>query len=266
MAPIDYRTQTALITGASSGIGAECARQLAQRGADLVLVARREGKLNELAEQLRSQFGVAVTVIPADLGTPDVSTRLAKEIADRGLHVTTLINNAGFGTYGPFAAEDPDRIAAEVSLNVAAVVAITRTFLPQLLAAGTGALVNVASTAGYQPVPGMAVYGATKAFVLSFTQALWQETKGSGLRVTTLSPGSTETEFFDVVGTKAAKVGNFQTSEHVVRTLLSTLDRSDPPPHVILGSGNKLNVFASRFLPRRSLLSMTAKLMQGNKT
>ncbi len=264
MAPVDYTRQTALITGASAGIGAEFARQLAARGADLVLVARREDKLAELAGHLRAAHHVEVTVVPADLGEPAAGSRLAAELDRRGIVVTTLVNNAGFGTYGPFADEDPDRVAAEIRLNVEAVVTVTRAFLPQLLAAGTGALVNVASTAAYQPVPGMAVYAATKAFVRSFTEALWQETKGSGLRVTTLSPGATETEFFDVVGSRDASVGRFQTPARVVRTALSAVDRTNPPPDVVLGHANRLTAFATRFAPRGALLAMTERVMAGS--
>nr|CAD61037.1 putative short chain dehydrogenase [Paenarthrobacter ilicis] len=176
-----YAGTTALITGASSGLGAEFAGQFAARGSNLVLVARRGDRLEELAQELRSRHGVTVTVLPKDLGLAGVGRELFDELAGRGISVDTLINNAGFGTHGPLIEEDPETIASEISLNVAALVDITRAFLPELLASGKGALVNVASTAAFQPIPGMAVYGATKAFVLSFTEAVAHETKKSGL-------------------------------------------------------------------------------------
>lgn len=254
--PLDHSATTALVTGASSGLGAEFARQLAARGADLVLVARRVDRLDELAADLRERHGVTVTVVARDLARPGAGAALAADLADRGLAVQTLVNNAGFATRNRFEDEDADRIGQEVALNVAALVEITRAFYPQLLAAGRGALVNVASTGAYQPVPLMAVYGATKAFVLSFTEALWYEAAGSGLRVLALSPGATSTEFFDVAG-ENARVGSLQTPAQVVGLALATLDRRNPPPSVISGTANRLTAASTRVLSRRGVTRLT---------
>ncbi len=203
-----YRGKTALVTGASAGIGAEFARALAARGSDVILVARSQERLRALADELARDFGVRAEVIAADLTRADAARDLYAEAEVRGLTVDLLINNAGFGTHGPFETLAPARDHAEVMLNVAAVVDLTHLFLPAMLKRGDGAVINVASTASFQPVPYMAVYGATKAFVLSFSEALWAECRGRGVRVLALCPGTTATEFFDVVGTQDAGRGD----------------------------------------------------------
>jgi short-subunit dehydrogenase len=261
MPPIDYSHRTALITGASSGLGAEFARQLAARGADLVLVARRADRLEALADELREAHGVAVTPIALDLSTPGAAAELTGRLEGLGIDVHTLVNNAGFGMYGPFAAADGARITEQVQLNVAALVDLSRALFPTLTAHGDGALINIASTAAYQPIPSMAVYGATKAFVLSFTEALWKEAQPSGLRVLALSPGATRTEFFDVVGTEQARSGSYKTAEEVVALALSTLDRRNPPPSVVSGRGNRFNIVAMRLVSRRMLVNIVARVM-----
>jgi short-subunit dehydrogenase len=257
--PIDYRGRTALITGASSGLGEEFARQLSSRGADLVLVARRLGRLDALAAELRTAHGITVTTLDRDLSAPGAASALAAELTSRGLDIHTLVNNAGFATRNRFENEDPARIAQEIDLNVGALVDLTRAFYPNLLTHADGALVNIASTGAYQPVPLMAVYGATKAFVLSFTEALWFEAKGTGLKVLALSPGATKTEFFVVAG-EEAKVGNFQTPTQVVGLALSTLDRRNPPPSVVSGVGNRLTAGATKLLSRRGLVNLTGSI------
>jgi hypothetical protein len=252
MTPVDYRNQTTLITGASSGLGAEFARRLAGRGSDLILVARRRDRLEALAAELTAAHGIRATVIALDLTAPAAGERLAAEVDRRGLTVTSLINNAGFGTWGPLHEADPERLRQEITLNCTTLVDVSRAFVGRLRAAGTGVLVNVASTAAYQAIPNMAVYGATKAFVLSFTEALWQESRGTGLRVLCLSPGATRTEFFDVVGTEDASAGTpMQTAEQVITTALSTLDRRTPPPSVVSGRRNKAMTLAGRLITRR---------------
>jgi hypothetical protein len=259
--PIDYRDQTTLLTGASAGIGTEFARRLAARGSHLVLAARRLDRLEKLAVELRSAHGVDVTTIAADLAQPGAAQALADEVHARGLAVTSLINCAGFATFGPFHTEDPKRLAAELAVDVTAVVELTRAFLPELRTAGRGVLVNVASMAAYQATPNMAVYGATKAFVLSFTEALWQESLGTGLRVLALSPGATETEFFEVVGTSDAAGGaRLDTPARVVDTALRTLDRRNPPPSVPVGARNRLALAAGRLVTRRRMIQMLAAM------
>jgi short-subunit dehydrogenase len=253
---MDYEKQTVLVTGASAGIGAEFARQLARRGAGLVLVARRKDRLEELASKLRAAHGVQVHVIAADLGEQGVGTRLAEEVGHIGVTVTSVVNNAGFATYGPFHEEDPERLQQEIAVDVTAVVDISRAFIGQLRDRGDGFLVNVASMAAYTATPLMSVYGATKAFVLSFTEALWVESRGTGLRVMVLSPGATRTEFFDVVGSeKAAGGSRMRTAEEVVTTALKALDRKTTPAGVIVGGGNRVTAFVTRHLMSRTFVA-----------
>lgn len=253
---IDYRGTTALITGASSGLGEQFARQLAARGADLVLVARRRERLQTLAEELRTGHGVSVDVIATDLAAPGAVPALVQTLTEREHVIGTLINNAGFATRARFENDDADRVHEQVQLNVATLVDLTRALYPALLASGRGALVSIASTAAYQPTPAMAVYGATKAFVLSFTEALWYEARGSGLRVLAVSPGATRTEFFDVAG-ENARVGAFREPSDVVAHALSTLDRRNPPPSIIDGAANRITAVLPRLLTRRAGVSLT---------
>ena len=248
--PFDASGTTVLITGASAGLGAEFARRFAGRGADLVLVARRADRLEQLAAELRAAHHVTVTVLPFDLAAPGAGARLRSELAARDIRVDSLINNAGFGTHGDFASADLERLTAEIQLNVTTLVELSHTFLPDLLR-GRGALVNVASTAAFQPTPGMAVYGATKAFVLNFTEALWAEARGTGLTVLAVCPGPTRTEFFDVVGSEDAAVGRMQTADQVVATALRALDRRSTPPSVVSGLMNWVSSVSTRFATRR---------------
>lgn len=248
---IDHRGTTALVTGASSGLGAEFARQLAARGADLVLIARREDRLEELAVRLRAEHGIQVTVLAVDLAHARPGAALATDLAAHGIVVDTLVANAGFGTFGPFEDEDPDRVADEIALNVSGLVDLVRTFYPGMKERGRGALVTVASTAAYQPVPRMAVYGATKAFVLSFTEALWYEARRSSLRVLAVSPGATATEFFDVAGNGEQYGLRRVPVEDVVRQTLRMLDRRRGPGSFVAGTGNAVTAFLARVVPRR---------------
>ena len=261
MPAVDHSIQTTLITGASSGIGAEFARQLAARGSDLVLVARRQDRLDALAAELSAAHGVRAESIAFDLARDDAGAALAAEVAAHGLTVTSLVNGAGFGTWGRFDREDPARLRQELAVDVTSLVDLTRAFIGPLQAAGTGVLINVASTAAYGPIPGMAVYGAAKAFVLSFTEALWHESRGTGLRVLALSPGATRTEFFAVVGTEDAASGtSMQTPQEVVATALRTLDRRSPPPSVVSGRANRLMTSAGRLVPRRQAVMLMGRM------
>ncbi|MFY9826708.1 MAG: SDR family oxidoreductase [Thermoanaerobaculia bacterium] len=187
--------QTALVTGASGGIGLELARQFAAGGYGLVLVARSGGKLEELAGELRNRYGVAARAMAADLSRPESPAELARELEQAGVAVDVLVNNAGFGTYGPFAENDLHAVLEELQLNVVALTHLTRQLLPGMLARRRGGVLNVASTAAFQPGPLMAVYYATKAYVLSFSEALAEELRGLGLTVSALCPGPTVTGF-----------------------------------------------------------------------
>jgi short-subunit dehydrogenase len=244
---------TALVTGASSGIGSAFAGALAARGLDVVLVARSGARLEELAGRLAAAHGVRAEVVVADLGRPDAVEQVRAEVERRGLTIDVLVNNAGFATRGPFEALDPARDHEEVAVNVSAVVDLAHAFLPGMVARGRGTMVNVASTGAFQPVPWMAVYGASKAFVLSFSEALAEEYRGRGVRVLALCPGATETGFFDVVGRDTA-VGDLRTPEQVVATALRALERGRPV--AVDGFRNTLVAQVPRLLPR----ALTARI------
>jgi short-subunit dehydrogenase len=238
-----------LITGASAGLGAEFARQCAARGESLALVARRRDRLEALAKEI----GVDVHIFAADLAPPGAAFSLIAEIEAEGLGVDTLINNAGFGLAGKFADKPIARQSEMIDLNVRALVELCHLVLPAMRERGKGAICNVASTAAFQPGPNMAVYYATKAFVLSFTEALHHELKGSGIKVSALCPGPTTTEFGSVAGTNISSAldritGN---AENVVRTGLAGLDRNKAV--VIPGIPNKATAQISRFLPRAAM-------------
>ena len=234
----------ALVTGASSGIGTDFARQLAARGHAVTIVARRAERLEALADELREEHGTEVTVLATDLET-EAGRAPVLEVLHSGA-AWLLVNNAGFGSRGRFVDLDPEREKAEVQLNVVALHAFTAAVLPHNVAAGEGAVVNVASTAAYQAIPYMATYAATKAFVLHFTEALAQELRGTGVRALAVCPGPTRTEFETVAGVESLFDKSMpMTSASVVRSALRSLDRghaiSVPGPHnLILAQGNRL--------------------------
>jgi hypothetical protein len=191
---------TALVTGASAGIGAEIARELARRGHGVTLVARRRERLEELARELSDAHGVRAEVLPCDLTDAAARAELPGRVEALGLEVDVLVNNAGFGTSGCFHESDVEREIQQVRILVEAVVDLTGRFSPAMVARRSGAILNVASTAGYAALPRMAGYGAAKAWARSFTQAIHQELKRKGVTATALCPGPVETEFFDVAG------------------------------------------------------------------
>ncbi|WP_433531680.1 SDR family NAD(P)-dependent oxidoreductase [Micromonospora sp. CA-263727] len=264
---IDYHAQTVLLTGASSGIGAVFATALAARGSDLVLVARRAERLTQAADELHRTYGVRVEAIPLDLARPAAAAELREAVADRGVAVTALINNAGFGTFARFAEADTGRLAAEIAVDVAAPVQLTAAFMPQMLSAGNGFIINVASVSAYFPSPRMAVYSAAKAFVLSFTESLWTELRGTGLTVFAVCPGATTTDFTTEMGTGASVLtsGRTRTPEDVVATAMAHLERRDPGPSVIDGRSNQLGVIMSRFLSRRSSAVMMERVFDPDR-
>lgn len=250
----------ALVTGASGGIGESFARLLAARGMDLVLVARSEGKLRALATELSTAYGIRAEVLATDLSLPDAPRQLHAACEARGLPVDVLINNAGFASYGPFDAAPFEREHEQVMLNVTALMDLTRLFLPAMLARGTGGVINVASIAGYQPLPYMAVYGATKAFVLSFTEALWAETRERGVRVLALCPGPVETGFFEAVGTRDVAVGPMATPEQVAADGLRALEQGRAS--VVPGWRNRFQAALPRFVPRGFIVQTAARMLK----
>lgn len=258
-----YADQWVVITGASSGLGEQFARQLAAQGAHLVLVARRLERLDSLATELRQHHpGISVEVIALDVSTDDAAHQLRSQLTERGIEVTALINNAGFGTAAQLHKAPADRLQQEIDVNVGAVVAFSRAFIDDLRAAPHGFLLNVASLAGFQPNPNQAVYGASKAFVVSFTEALWWESRTVPLRVLALCPGPTKTEFFEIAGGKSAGGGvPMMTADDVVRQGLEYLASRSPGPTLITGGINRAITVAPRVLSRRLLATVSGRAM-----
>ncbi|HUS25361.1 MAG TPA: SDR family oxidoreductase [Candidatus Binatia bacterium] len=254
----------ALITGASSGIGEEFARQLADRGSDLVLVARSEDKLRALAKQLAELHSRRVETVTLDLCTPGAAGKLREALQALKLTPDLLVNNAGFGTAGAFWKQDAAREQQEIALNVGALVDITRAFLPSMVEARHGGVLNVASLAGFQPLPYMAVYAATKAFVLSFSQSLRAELRGTGVGVVCLCPGPVDTPFFEATGVpgmrKTVPRGTMVTAEAVVSAALRRLDAGGGV--VLPGAAAKLMAAGSRLVPHALLAATTARFMR----
>lgn len=233
-----YQGKTALITGASSGIGEAFARALAARGMSVVLVARSADRLQELAAELAQQHHIRAEALAADLSDPAAVAGVVEAIQQRGLVVDLLINNAGFGLHGSFETLSAERERDEIQLNIGAIVALTHAVVPDMLARSSGAIINVASTLAFQPVPFMAVYGATKAFVLSFTHALTEEYRGRGICLLALCPGVTATPFYDVAGGKGVfERMRMRSAQQVVATGLRALERGRTV--VIDGSSNR---------------------------
>ena len=252
-----YEETTALITGASSGVGEEFARALASRGADVVLVARRHDVLDRLANDIRTATGRRVHVMATDLSEPGAGTRLATELNELGIRVDTVINNAGVGKTEPFSAASATDIEQQLRLNINAVVDISHALLPGLLDHGRGTLLNVASLTGYAPTPGMAVYAASKAFVLRFTEALAYELRDSSVTVMALAPGPTRTNFYSASGTSEGGV-RFQTPAQVVATALTALEQKRPPVSIVSGWRNRWSSRLLTILPRRTVMKMMA--------
>ncbi|MGP0585654.1 SDR family NAD(P)-dependent oxidoreductase [Paenibacillus timonensis] len=247
----EYSNKWALVTGASSGIGKVYAQQLAARGSHVVLVARSQDKLEAIAGDIKRQYGVQAVVLACDLSQADAPRQLADQIAELGLTVDILINNAGFGTHGRFEELDPGREQEEIMLNSASLVDLTHRLLPHMLQRGDGVIVNVASMAAFMPCAYSAVYGATKAFVISFSEALWAEMRGRGVRVLALCPGATDTGFFDAVGSGAdmAAGNKLSTPEKVVQAGFRGIDQGRS--FIIEGRSNSFMAQMIRFVSRR---------------
>ncbi len=252
-----------IVTGASSGLGAAFARLLAARGSELVLVARRRERLEALAAELEAAHGIRCTVVPLDLSLPGAGTALRKQLGDRLPDL--VVDNAGFGVQGAVAGTDAGRLSQEVAVDVAAVVDICRAFVAPMIERGSGTILNVASTAAYQPVPGMAVYAASKAFVKLFTEALWYEARPHGVRVCAVAPGAIDSEFFEG-GERIPAPTGYWAPERVAAAALRMLDRRSVPPEFIIGVRNRLAAFSTRFVPRRLTLFFSARLSGLNRS
>jgi uncharacterized protein len=253
-----WQGKWALVTGASAGIGEAIAVELAEAGVNLILTARRRERLDALAERLRLAHSIQTQVIVADLAQPEAPQQIFDATEGTGVPVELLVNNAGFGKYGEFLHSDLERDTTMVQVNCAAVVHLTGLFLPRMTVRRRGSIMIVSSLAAYQPVPYMAVYAATKAFDLLFAEALAEEVKPSGVRVSALCPGPTESEFGQVAGSRPGENRKFQTAEEVARRGLEGLALGNS--WVIPYLGGKLLVFAQRFVPR-GLVSSAAERM-----
>ena len=254
-----FRASRALVTGASSGIGQAFARALAKRGCDLVLVARRQDRLDTLAVELEAAYGIKCTPLAFDLFVEAAGSQLRQRVVG---DIDLVINNAGFATQGSFLDGEASTYAQVLAVDVAAVVDICHAFLPEMVQRGHGAIMNISSTTAYQPVPSLAVYAAAKSFVLSFSQSLWYEAKQHGVRVFSFAPGPTSTEFFDVIGETATVVGRLQTPDQVAAAGLRALDRRRTPPSTVSGTGNAVSAALARLVPRRILMPALARSLR----
>jgi hypothetical protein len=255
--------KTALVTGASAGLGAEFSRLFAADGHDVVLVARRRENLEALAGELEKKHGVRATVLPEDLTDAGAPERIVKTLGERSIDVEFLVNNAGFGTSGPFARADVGRELAMVAVNITTLVHLTRLLLPPMIARNSGRILNIGSTAGFLPGPFMAGYYASKAFVNSFTEALAYELRGSGVTATVSCPGATLTEFATVAGNDKSRL--FQTAAMQAQEVAAHGYRAmmRGRPMAIAGLRNQLSIQSLRMAPRAMAVALSASL---NKT
>lgn len=257
----NWRGQWALVTGASAGIGKALATELAAGGTNLVLTARREQRLEELARQLSAEHDVVVEVFAADLARPSAPEEILAFTRGKGLHIDLLVNNAGFGNYGEFLQTETQRLLDMVQVNCGAVVHLTRLFLPEMMRRRRGAVLIVASTAAFQGVPYIATYAATKGFDLLFAEGLAEEVKPYGIRVCALCPGSTESEFHEVAGHRpCSRLDRRESAEKVARTGLRALAAGKS--YVISGRRNYLAAQAERLVPRRLVTKIAANMFR----
>jgi uncharacterized protein len=255
----DYSGSTALVTGASKGLGAAFAGALAARGMNLVLVARSTGELNALSTRLYAKYKVQRTVLSIDLADPSSPQTIAEELKRRGIEVDLLVNNAGFGLNGAFLSHDPKQKQAEIEVNVQALVALTHLFGKAMASRGKGAIINVASNASFQPVPYMATYAATKAFVLHFSEAIRHELAERGVQVMATCPGPTATNFFEGTSTQLSPK-EMDDAESVVRRTLEAFDQKRDVAYP-----GRMSVRLTSWLPRLLPRALVARIA-GNAT
>jgi len=256
-----------LITGASGGIGEAFARRLAAEKHNLVLAARTEEKLHKLCDELMLQHKITAHYVAIDLSEPEADRRLYEETEQHDMQIEWLINNAGFGSMGDFADLDLQRELEMINLNISVLIALTHRFLPKMRERGKGTIINVASTAGFQPIPFMATYAATKAFVRSFSEAIAEENRPFNIIVTALCPGPTDTNFFDAANAKPLQIKGMQSPEAVVETALKAAKSGKAS--VISGwtnyIGSVLGTFAPNQLVTRTIGSVLRPKIEAKK-
>jgi short-subunit dehydrogenase len=254
-------SQTALVTGASTGIGVDLAECFAKDGYDLILVARSEAALTAVADRLAATHAVRATAIPADLAARGSGEKLAGEIEARGLSVDVVVNNAGYGVAHAFAGSEREGQLGMIDVNVRALVELTHIYWPRMLAQKRGGILNVASTAAFQPGPLMAIYYASKAFVLSFSEALWKEAEGTGVLVSCLCPGPTTSKFRERAGTgrtNLARASSLMSSAIVAEMGYRAWQENRRV--IVTGMRNAVAASLMRFLPRSTVLAIVHRL------
>lgn len=260
---MDTSKKTALVTGASSGFGRELVKLFAGDGYNVILVARREGELQEVAQQLESEFaGCETLVISKDLAQAHAARELYDEVQQHGLSVHALVNDAGFGEHGPFVETDLEKELAMIQLNVTSLVTLTKLFGRDMVHRGEGRILQLASTVSFMPVPKLSVYAATKAFVLSFSEAISYELQDTGVTMTALCPGASDTEFFSRADAEGANVTETPLSNpaEVARDGYEAMMKGET--RVVSGAMNKLQVYMSNFVPDKLLNAGMSKLME----
>ena len=257
----EQRKRTALITGASSGIGFEFTKLFARDGFDLVLVARDVSRLTKIAYEWSRSFDIAVTVIPKDLSYSTAPQKVYQEVQNKGIEVDVLVNNAGFNVYGPFVETDSEKELEMAQVNMIALTQLTKLFLPAMLQRNSGKILNVASTAAFTPGPYAAVYCASKAYVLSFSEALAEELRGTGVSVTTLCPGPTRTQFAERADMTETKIfqGRLSSAREVADAGYNALMQERTT--LVVGLANRLLVFSVRFSPRTVVARVARNLL-----
>ena len=257
----EWKNKTALITGASYGIGESFARRLAADGAHLIITARSRERLEVLANELRARHRINITVIEADLAQSNAPEQIFNATESAGLQVDLLINNAGFGLVGEFATQPRAKLAEMIQVNITALTELAHLYLQPMLQRKSGAIINLASTASFQAVPYFAVYAATKSFILILSESLWAECSGTNVRVLALCPGPTATHFQTVAGTSQRRLPEkMQTAEQVVEAGLQALAQGRS--HVVSGWNNRLMVTVERFVPRDVVTGIAGKLFR----
>ena len=260
----DWKGKWALVTGASAGIGRALAQELAQGGVNLVLTARRQDRLEALASELTAKQRIQTETFVADLAQPLAPEAIFQFTQQKGLRISLLINNAGFGQYGELHATEMDRLVDMVQVNCTAVLQLTRLYLPEMVARRSGDILIVSSTAAFQAVPYISTYAATKAFDLYVAEGLAEEMQPYGVRVCALCPGTTTSEFHELAGHPAHSKGREQSAETVARNGLEALAAGKS--YVISGLGNYLGAHGERLVPRRFVTRIAAKMFRPGKS